>query len=471
MEPQIQYAKTSDGVSIAYWTLGAGNALVYMPNVIWSHAQLEWQFPEIRTWYERLIQSYQLVRFDARGSGLSQRTAADYSLDALALDVGAVVDRLGLDSFAVFASINAVPVALAYAAHNPERVTHLVVWSYAPNSDIEGSRYVSLQALQQVMTRDWETYTETRAGLEFGWPEGDLAHRYAAFLRECITPNDASRAYETIAGFDVAELLPRIACPTLVLHRRQLFFWGVQASQELAAQVPNATLALLEGTSTAPFFGDSESVANAIDNFLGGGREGPEPAAAKAHSGTAIILFADIADSTALTERLGDAAFREKARELDESLRQAISANGGTAIEGKLLGDGVLAVFGAAREAIAAASAIHALAGSRAKGQGLGNPPPGPLPLREGEPALLLHVGIHAGDVIREEGNVYGGAVNIAARISGEAAAGETLVSGTVRDLARTSAGVSFEDRGERTLKGVGEPVRVWGVVEQGTRN
>jgi adenylate cyclase len=128
---------------------------------------------------------------------------------------------------------------------------------------------------------------------------------------------------------------------------------------------------------------------------------------------------------------------------VDEALRKAIAANGGTAIEGKLLGDGVLAVFGAAREAIACAQALHE-AGRHA--------------------GLPLHVGIHAGEVIREEGNVYGGAVNIAARISGEAAAGETLVSGTVRDLARTSAGVSFEDRGERELKGVGEPVRVFAV-------
>ncbi len=106
----------------------------------------------------------------------------------------------------------------------------------------------------------------------------------------------------------------------------------------------------------------------------------------------------------------------------------------------------MLATFGSAREAIACAAACHA-AGSHA------GPP--------------LHVGIHAGDVIREANNVYGGAVNIAARVAGEAAEGETLVSGTVRDLARTSAGVSFEDRGERELKGIGEPVRVWAVVEQ----
>lgn len=100
----------------------------------------------------------------------------------------------------------------------------------------------------------------------------------------------------------------------------------------------------------------------------------------------------------------------------------------------------MLATFGAAREAIACAQACHV------QGNHVGLP---------------LHVGIHAGDVIREEGNVFGGAVNIASRVAGEAAAGETLVSGTVRELARTSAGVSFEDRGERDLKGVSEPVRV----------
>ena len=84
---------------------------------------------------------------------------------------------------------------------------------------------------------------------------------------------------------------------------------------------------------------------------------------------------------------------------------------------------------------------------------------------------LALHLGLHAGDVTREKDphgrdNVYGGAVNIASRISGLSAPGEVVVSETVRSLARTSAGVRFEDRGELTLKGVGEPVRVWAVRE-----
>ena len=160
------------------------------------------------------------------------------------------------------------------------------------------------------------------------------------------------------------------------------------------------------------------------------------------------LLFADIVDSTALTERLGDAAFRGKARDLDGALRTVIRENGGTPIEGKLLGDGVLAVFTSAREAIEAALACGA------KGSHAGLP---------------LHLGLHAGDVIREEdpdgrANVYGGAVNIASRVAGLSAPGEVLVSETVRSLARTSAGVRFEDRGEQALKGVGEAVRMWAV-------
>src|SRR3989441_7511369 len=156
-----------------------------------------------------------------------------------------------------------------------------------------------------------------------------------------------------------------------------------------------------------------------------------------------MLTSTDIADSTALAESLGDAAFHAKARELDGALRTVIREHAGPPIEGKLLGDGVLATFTGARQAIEAALACGC-AGDEA--------------------GLPLHLGLHAGDVIREENNVYGGAVNIASRISALSAPGEVLVSETVRSLARTSAGVAFEDRGEQSLKGVGEAVRVWAV-------
>ena len=114
---------------------------------------------------------------------------------------------------------------------------------------------------------------------------------------------------------------------------------------------------------------------------------------------------------------------------------------GGAPVEGKVLGDGVMGVFTSASEAFAAARRCIELSA---------------------ESELLLHVGLHAGDVFHEEGNVYGGAVNIASRICGMSAPGEILVSATVRELARTSAGVVFEDRGEHALKGVEDAVRLY---------
>ena len=218
----------------------------------------------------------------------------------------------------------------------------------------------------------------------------------------------------------------------------------LEASRRLAASLPNGSFASIAPGEAG---GILETVSRTARRFLRQVLPQPEPGAGSSlPSGTAIILFADIVDSTALTERLGDDAFRDKARGLDTALRAIIRDAAGTTIEGKLLGAGVLAVFTSARQAIEAALACaHA-----------GN-----------DGSLPLHLGLHAGDVIREGDNVFGGAVNIASRISGLSAPGEVLVSDTVRSLARTSAGVTFEDRLEHSLKRIADPVRVYRVDSQ----
>ncbi len=442
MEPRIQYAKTSDDVNIAYWTLGEGPPLVHM-QLAASNIQLEWQIPECRRWYERLAQNRLLVRHDPRGMGLSDRDIPDIldmSLEGALLDLEAVVDRLGLDKFALLGPMHSGPPAIAYAARHPERVSHLLLWcTYVRTS--EWMRQPKVVASRSLLDKDWQFYTETLARVVLGWSEGEPARRFAELIRESVTPEYLQSAFRAIDGWDVSGLLPQVRSPTLVLHRRQNTL-GVDVARRLVSGISNARLALLEGDSGAPYLGDTEAVLRAIDEFLIEDEPPREPAP-DVPSGTAVILFADIVDSTGLTERLGDAAFREKARELDSSLRSFIRDNGGTPVEGKLVGDGLMAVFTSARQAIEAA-------------------------LRCGQAGdecdLRLHLGVHAGDVIREGNNVYGGAVNIASRISGLSAPGEVLVSDTVRGLARTSAGVSFEDRGEHPLKGIAEPMRLWAV-------
>ncbi|TMF99942.1 MAG: hypothetical protein E6I03_11860 [Chloroflexi bacterium] len=293
-------------------------------------------------------------------------------------------------------------------------------------------------AEEALRSGDWTLFTETLARLWLGFENQELAAKFAVYIRECVEPEAYRTAVSSMGNedWDVSALLPRVTAHTLVVHNRHNRFLPVQAGQRLAARISNARFQVIDDIGYVQLPG-------IITGFLGEGRE--VEATPDLPSGTAIILFADIADSTGLTERLGDDAFRAKARDLDAALRTVIREHAGTPIEGKLLGDGVLAVFTSARQAIEAALAC-ATSGDVA--------------------GLPLHLGFHAGDVIREDNNVYGGAVNIASRISGLSAPGEVLVSDIVRGLARTSAGVNFEDRGERELKGVGEPVRVWVVRE-----
>lgn len=440
MEPQIQYARTTDGVNIAFSTIGEGAPLVHLPIGV-SHCRLEWDIPECRRWYEALARRHRLVRFDFRGTGLSHCGVSTFAVEDFWPDLEAVADRLGLETFALFASTHTAQIAVAYAARYPERVSRLILWSaYASASEL--TTRPEVQASRSLVDKDWVYFTETFAHVLLGWPEWESARRYAALMRESITREFLQAFYAAMASWDVVPLLSKVSAPTLVLQRHDALP-GVDVAGSLAARIPDSRFVILAGESAAPYLEDSESVLAAIEEFLSEDDK-PAPSARPAlPSGTAVILFTDIADSTALMERMGDAAFRAAARTLDARLRDAIREGGGTPVEGKVLGDGVMATFTSAREAIDAALRCRALSA---------------------ESELRLHIGIHAGDVIREPDNVYGGAVNIASRICTMSEPGEILVSDVVRGMARSSAGVAFEDRGEQAMKGVGDPVRVYAV-------
>jgi class 3 adenylate cyclase/pimeloyl-ACP methyl ester carboxylesterase len=434
MEPRIQYAQTKDGVSIAFYQSGEGPPLVWMPALPATHLEFEWQIPEFRQVYDLTIRSNKLVRYDARGFGLSDRDVTDFSVDAMVRDLEAVADHLGLGKFQLLALGWEGSVAIAYAARHRERVSHLVLWHATVRGSDLAEQYFDLGVLAK---KDWKMASEAWVRAVVAWTEGDLPRQLAALMRESADPDALMSYLEQRRELDVSALLPQLTVPTLVLHRRQYRYSPLEVSRRIAAAIPGARLLLLEGAS----FEMGEDGMKAILEFMG---EGDEPeAGAELPEGMAVILFADIVESTALTEQLGDAAFRAKARELDTSLRTVIRECAGTPVEGKVLGDGVLAVFTSARQAIECALRCNAA------GESVG---------------LRLHLGIHAGDVIREGNNVYGGAVNIAARIAGASAPGEVLVSDTVRGLARTSAGVIFDDRGEQSLKGVADPQRLFAV-------
>jgi class 3 adenylate cyclase len=439
MEPRIQYAKTKDGVSIAYWTLGEGTPLVHMP-LAFSHIQLECQWPDARRWYERLAEKRKLVRYDGRGTGLSERDVGDYSLDARVLDLEAIVDRLGLERFAVLGPHDSGPVSIAYAVRCPQRVSHLVLWcTYAKTSDPPWIR-----AMDELVKKDWEIATETLAHNILGWSAGDEARNLAAFMRESVTP-DAVMWLSTAADeFDVTDVLAQVRAPTLVLHRREIDFPEVGVARELASRIPDARLALLEGTSQMAFLGDMESVASAIDEFLG---EGEQAAAApKVGEGLQTILFTDVEGSTALTQRLGDAKARKVLREHERMVREALKSHGGAEV--KTMGDGFMASFSSATKALECAIAMQRAFAEHNE---------------SAEEPILVRVGLNAGEPIAEDEDLFGTAVNLAARIAAEAEAGTILASDVVRQLV-AGKDFLFADRGEASLKGFDDPVRLYEV-------
>jgi class 3 adenylate cyclase len=421
-----------------------------------GHIAGELRVSDIRRWFERLARSFTIVRYDGRGGGSSDRDRIDESQAARVMDLEAVAGML-TEPAVFFAATQWAPPFVELLGRRPELASHLILWDPFVRS-VEFRPAQRLVATRSMIEQDWRGYTDAWAHSGFGWRRAESAREWSKCFREGATPESTLAriaSYED-QTFDVSEWLPRINAPTLVVGHNQQAFVDPAAARRTAAMIPGARLVVLDGVQyQPPMLPDLADVhARLIEEFVGVAAPSeasdpstvttpPSPDAAPATAGTAIILFADIVDSTAMTEHIGDAAFRQKSRDLDGALRRIIAEAGGTVIDAKTLGDGVLATFASAATGIDAALRFERAAA---------------------ETGLQLHIGLHAGDVIREEGNIFGGAVNIAARISALSAPGEVLVSGLVRGLARTSAGVTFQDRGEHALKGIAEPQRIFAV-------
>ncbi len=296
------------------------------------------------------------------------------------------------------------------------------------------------------MDKDWNLFTETVAHAGLVWSEGDLARRLAAIMRECCSPETVQAAWGAAEGYDVSALLPQVQSPTLVLHRRELRVLGVDTATGLASTIPDARLTVLEGASGMPFTGDTEAVLSAIDEFLGEGEEAETGAEGLAADIVHTILFTDVEGSTALTDRLGDAKARDLLREHERIVREALKAHGGSEV--KALGDGFMTSFSAATKALECAIAMQrAFAAHNESAK---------------EP-IKVRIGLNAGEPIAEEDDLFGTAVIRAARIAAKAAGGEILASDVVRQLVE-GKDFLFADKGEASLRGFDEPVRLYEV-------
>jgi pimeloyl-ACP methyl ester carboxylesterase/DNA-binding CsgD family transcriptional regulator len=285
VEPTIQYAAASDGVNIAFWTAGSGYPLVLTPLTPLGHIQLEWQIPGFRRWYERLAEGRMLVGYNARGSGLSDREPADYSLGAHVRDLEAVVDRLGLETFDLFGSFHGGAGAIAYAAAHAERVSHLILWgAYLRGADY--GRSPRIDASRALLLKDWDAYVETFALFAFGWSDRESARRSVDLIRESTGQEFMIRAVQELDGFDVSDVAASVRAPTLVMQARQAAWPTLEEARSLSTTIPNARLAVIEGEHVHAFGNDPDTIHAAIDEFLASPRS-PAAGTEKAAPGKA----------------------------------------------------------------------------------------------------------------------------------------------------------------------------------------
>ncbi len=435
MEPQVQYAKTSDGVSIALSVAGSGPPLVYARTWTASHVQLDWQQEYLGKLYDALAANRTLITFDRRGAGLSDRGVSELTLETLTLDLEAVVDHLGLERFALVGASFGIMVSTIYALRHPERVSAIISLAGV----MSGSafwRSPRNRAMRAMREADFDTYVETMANM-------NRDPHMSEILRASITPEGHKAFVDASDTFDVTDLVSQLSLPVLLLYaadRPDAAEAGSYA-REMATRVLGARLVAVPWE---PREGYGERVASAVNAFLGDAPAPPAPSPSGVHT----ILFTDITDSTALTQRFGDERAQELVRAHNGIVREALAAQGGTEI--KHTGDGIMASFASAAGALGCAVAIQRV-----------------VTLRQAQggdtESLAVHIGLNAGEPVAEERDLFGTSVQLARRICDEAASGEILVSDVVRQLA-AGKGFLFADRAAVALKGFEEPVRLYEV-------
>jgi DNA-binding CsgD family transcriptional regulator/pimeloyl-ACP methyl ester carboxylesterase len=282
--PRISYARSADGVSLAFAVTGDGPALVFVPWVPFSNLRMEWQNTFLCGIFEQLARRLTLIHYDGRGTGHSQRDVTDLSPDAMVADLGAVADRAGAAQVSLLGQYNSCPHAIAYAARHPERVKRMALFG----GSARGWNAMSAkqtQALLSLIEQDWDVFADTAAHQWLGWAAGEAGPAMADAIRGAVTPQIARATLQAASATDVTDLLPHVAAPTLVLHRREMSQIPVNISRSLAEGLPRGRLVVLDGAQPTLFMGDPGMVVNMLVDFF---CDGIEPSGAAGLPGAAV---------------------------------------------------------------------------------------------------------------------------------------------------------------------------------------
>jgi class 3 adenylate cyclase len=433
VQPETTYAPLGQD-RVAYQVLGEGPDLVLTMGAF-GHVDLMWEDPGVALFLRRLASFSRLIHFDRRGTGASDPLPGNVPppWEAYADEVAAVMDAAGSRQAALMATTaEAGPMALFFAATRPERTRALVLGNasarYVADDDYPiGFPPERAEALISRVEETWGTGDRVADGIPSRAGDERFRRWMARIQRSIASPRTVHVFLRALFEVDVRPLLPLVQAPTLVLHRRDFPLLPIEHGRYLADHIPNARLVELPGSDGPLTWETPELILGHIEEFLTGVR-GSVPASRV----LATVLFTDIVASTERAAELGDRRWRELLQVHDDLGTRLVEQSGGRVV--KSTGDGLLATFDGPGRAIACAVALRD---------------------RLGDIDVQIRAGLHAGEVeLRDDGDVGGIAVHIAARIMAEASPGEVMVSRTVRDLVAGSDR-SFQDRGTSQLKGV----------------
>jgi class 3 adenylate cyclase len=407
-----------------------------------SNVDLQWDEPRLSTFLLRLASYARLITFDKRGTGLSDRVPINQlpTLEQRMDDLRAVMDAAGSQQAALFGISEGGALCLLFAAAHPERVRAVLTFgSYAKrvwSPDYPWARTPERREAEYAETlATWGTATD----MENIFPSmvGNAAFRewIAAYFRGSASPAAAVALLRMNTQADIRSVLPTIRVPALIMNRIEDGDVKSEEARYIASRIPGASLKLFAGADHVPWVGQSEEILSEIEFFLTGARHThPDDRI------LATILSTDIVGSTELVTRLGDRSWRDLLDRHHAIVRRELQRHQGHEID--TAGDGFFASFDGPARAIRCAKAVV-----------------------DEAPSLGIEVraGLHTGECEVLDGKLAGIAVHTAARVAAGAAPGEVLVSGTVRDLVAGS-GISFLDRGEHSLKGLREPLRLFAV-------
>lgn len=431
-QPRTQYVRSGE-FHIAYQVFGKAPIDLLCVFGLASNLEAAWDHPLLARWYRRLGSFARLILLDRRGTGMSDPLphGVEPRLEDAADDIRAVLDALQVERAAVFAEGGAGPQGIQFASMHPEYVSSLVLYGtysrLARAPDYPAG--VDRQAFERYVewaTSHWGTGDVLRAFAPSKSGDDQALRQWGRIDRLGMSPGLIAASLEAAYKTDVRERLPLISARTLVIHRSGDPMFPIEHGRFLAANIAGSQFKVLEGSDHAMFTGDWEALAAEIEEFLTGTRNGHSM-----HRSLATLLFTDFVDSTRKTAEVGDRRWRELMDEHDAIAQRQIERFEGRLV--KATGDGIVATFQGA------AQAIHAA-----------------LSIRDGIRALGLDVrtGLHTGEIELRGRDVSGLGVSIAARVMHQAGAGEVLVSRTVTDVVAGS-GIVFVDRGEHELKGV----------------